>query len=237
MSYDLAMRNPEPPGEIRSRGKLGPWDSQHLDTIPLSGAYTFDKADLGVYGGIAGTLSAKGEFQGVLGKIETQGTTEIPNFEVTRAHHPVNLKTKFTATVDGTGGDTILQSVDGTFLHTAVACGWQPLHRKPGKPGKTTTLNMTVRDGHVEDVLAALRQGEPNRPCRASQIFMPTSVWPSGKPAFSETGAAGRIRYCSRAMGKCPTPDQLNELSKRASGKKKDASHTGTSPRISRAFR
>ena len=78
MSYDLAMRNAQPPGEIRASGKLGPLDTQHLDNIPLSGSYNFDQADLGVFGGIAGTLSAKGEFHGVLGKIETQGTTDTP---------------------------------------------------------------------------------------------------------------------------------------------------------------
>ena len=31
MTYDLAMRNAQPPGEIRAAGKLGPLDTQHLD--------------------------------------------------------------------------------------------------------------------------------------------------------------------------------------------------------------
>src|SRR6202047_3059457 len=83
MSYDLAMRNAEPPGEIRSRGKLGPWDRQHLNDIPLSGSYTFNDVDLGVFEGIAGTLAAIGDFHGVLGRIETQGTAGPPRFEVT----------------------------------------------------------------------------------------------------------------------------------------------------------
>src|ERR1700733_5975471 len=86
MSYDLSMRNPEPPGEIRSHGKLGPWDSQHLNEIPLSGSYTFDDVDLGVFEGIGGTLAAQGDFQGVLGRIETQGTADTPKFEVIRSH-------------------------------------------------------------------------------------------------------------------------------------------------------
>src|SRR5450631_1940332 len=54
MSYDLAMRNAQPPGEIRSRGKFGPLATQHLDSIPLSGSYTLDQVNLGVFGGIAG---------------------------------------------------------------------------------------------------------------------------------------------------------------------------------------
>src|SRR6202163_2508428 len=120
MSYDLAMRNAEPPGEIRSRGKLGPWDSQHLNDIPLSGSYTFDDVNLGVFEGIGGTLAGKGDFHGVLGRIETQGTTDTPKFEVTRSHHQVALKARFNATVDGMSGDTILHSVDGAFLKTPV---------------------------------------------------------------------------------------------------------------------
>src|ERR1700736_5310232 len=99
MSYDLAMRNTEPPGEIRSRGNLGPWDRQHMSDIPLSGTYTFDDADLGVFQGIGGILAGKGDFHGVLGRIETQGMTDIPKFEVTRSHHPVAIKAKFSASV------------------------------------------------------------------------------------------------------------------------------------------
>ncbi len=57
----LAMRNAEPPGEIRSRGKLGPWDSQHLNDIPLSGTYTFDDVDLGGFEGIGRILAGKGD--------------------------------------------------------------------------------------------------------------------------------------------------------------------------------
>jgi hypothetical protein len=222
MSYDLTMRNPEPPGEVRSRGKLGPWDSQHLDTIPLSGTYTFDKADLSVYGGIAGTLSAKGQFQGVLGKIETQGTTEIPNFEVTRAHHAVNLKTKFTATVDGTGGDTILRSVDGSFLHTAVHVDGS-IASKPGKPGKTTSLNVTVQGGHIEDVLRLFsRENRP--PMEGVTNIRARAVWPSSEQAFLKRLSMQGEFDISHARWENPQRQaSVNDLSKRASGNKKDA--------------
>jgi AsmA-like C-terminal region len=222
MSYDLAMHNPEPPGEIRARGKLGPWDSQHLDSVPLSGSYTFDKADLGVYGGITGTLSAKGQFQGVLGKIETQGTTDIPNFEVTRGHHPVNLKTKFTATVDGTGGDTILRSVDGFFLHTAVHVDGS-VASKPGKPGKTTSLNATVQGGHIEDLLRLFNK-DSKPPMEGVTNIRARVAWPSSDQSFlKRVSLQGDF---SIAQARWQNPERqanVNDLSKRASGNKKDA--------------
>ncbi|MDP9339404.1 MAG: AsmA family protein [Acidobacteriota bacterium] len=222
MSYDLAMHNPEPPGEIRSRGKLGPWDSNHLDNIPLSGTYTFDKADLGVYGGIAGILSAKGEFQGRLGKIETQGATEIPNFEVTRSHHSILLKAKYVATVDATDGDTILHSVDGAFLHTSVHVEGA-VASKRGKSGKTTTLNLAVRDGRIDDVLRVFVH-EPKPPMEGSTSFHARVAWPSGhQPFLKRVTLQGDFAIENARWENPERQANLNDLSKRASGNKKDA--------------
>jgi hypothetical protein len=221
MSYDLAMHNPEPPGEIRSRGKLGPWDSGHVDDIPLSGNYTFENADLGVYGGIAGILSAKGEFQGRLGQIETHGTTEIPNFEVTRSHHAVLLKTKFIATVDGTGGDTVLKSVEGTFLHTAVHVEGT-IASKPGKPGKTTSLNLAVKDGRIEDVLRLFVR-DPKPPLEGATTFKAHVVWPSGDQHFLKRVMLNGDFVIEHARWEnAERQSNLGMLSKRASGNKKD---------------
>lgn len=221
MSYDLAMRNAQPPGEIRAAGKLGPLDTQHRDGIPLSGSYTFDQADLGIFDGIAGTLSAKGEFHGVLGKIETQGTTDTPNFEVTRSKHPLPLRAKFSATVDGTGGDTILHSVDATFLRTAVHVEGS-VAGKPGQPGKTTTLNITVRDGHVDDVLRLfVKESKP--PMDGTLNFHTHVVWASGNhPFIKKVALQGEFDIAHAQWENPDRQTRLNELSKRASGKKKD---------------
>ena len=221
MSYDLAMRNAQPPGEIRSRGKLGPWDTQHLDSIPLSGSYTFDQADLGVFDGIAGTLSAKGEFHGVLGKIETQGTTDTPNFEVTRSGHSVPLKARFAATVDGTGGDTILHSVDAAFLRTGVHLDGS-VAGNPGQPGKTIALNITLRDGHVDDVLRLFVKA--NKPPMEGQINIHAhAVLPPGsRPFIKKLELQGEFDIAHAQWENAARQTKLNELSKRASGKKKD---------------
>lgn len=221
MSYDLAVRNAQPPGEIRVNGKFGPLDTQHLDNVPLSGFYTFDHADLGVFKGIAGTLSAKGELHGVLGKIETQGTTDTPNFEVTHSNHAVALKTKFNATVDGTGGDTILHSVDASFLHTAAHVeGF--VAGKNGQPGKTATLNITVRDGHVDDVLRLFVK--ESKPPMVGAINLHTHVvWASGNhPFIKKVALHGGFEIAHGQWENADRQARLNELSARASGKKKD---------------
>jgi hypothetical protein len=221
MSYDLAMRNPEPPGEIRSRGKLGPWDSQHMSDIPLAGSYTFDDVDLGVFEGIGGTLAAKGDFNGVLGRIETQGTTDTPNFEVTRSHHAVALKAKFNATVDGMSGDTILHSVDTMLLKTPVHVEGS-VAGKSGEPGKTTSLNANVRNGRIEDVLW-LFVHESKPPMEGATNFHTHIVWPSGHQPFLKRVVLQGDFEIEHARWTNPERQMsVNMLSKKASGKKKD---------------
>jgi hypothetical protein len=221
MSYDLAMRNAEPPGEIRSRGKLGPWDSQHMNDIPLSGSYTFNDVDLGIFEGIAGTLNATGDFHGVLGRIETQGTTDTRKFEVTRSHHAVALKTKFNPSVDGMSGDTILHSVDGAFLKTPVHIEGS-VAGKPGQPGKTTSLNLNVRNGRIEDVLWLFVR-EKKAPMEGATNFHAHVVWPSGRQPFLKRVVLRDDFEIEHAQWTNPERQMsVNMLSKKASGKKKD---------------
>jgi AsmA-like C-terminal region len=221
MSYDLAMRNAEPPGEIRSRGKLGPWDSQHLNDIPLSGSYTFDDVNLGVFEGIGGTLAGKGDFHGVLGRIETQGTTDTPKFEVTRSHHAVALKAKFNASVDGMSGDTILHSVDTMLIKTPAHIEGS-VAGKPGQPGKTTSLNANVQNGHIEDVLW-LFVHEPKPPLEGATNFHAHIVWPSGRQSFlKRVVLQGDFEIEHAQWTKPERQMSVNMLSKKASGKKKD---------------
>lgn len=221
MSYDLAMHNPQPPGEIRSNGKLGPWDSRHVNSIPLSGTYTFDGVDLGVFEGIGGTLAAAGDFRGVLGKIETQGKIDAAKFEVTRSRHPVAVTAKFGASVDGMSGDTIVRSLDGMLLKTPVHIEGS-VASKPGKPGKTTDLNLIVRNGRIDDVLWLFVR-EAKAPMEGSANFHAHVVWPSGHEKFlKRVVLQGDFEIEHARWEKKERQDNVNALSKKASGNKKD---------------
>jgi hypothetical protein len=92
LTYHLKVNNPDPPGEVTASGKFGIWNDNDPGETPVSGEYNFEKADLGVYGGIAGTLSSTGKFEGKLRHIDISGTTDVPNFEVTSGGIPFNSK-------------------------------------------------------------------------------------------------------------------------------------------------
>jgi hypothetical protein len=61
-SFQATLSNPEPPGEITTAGKFGPWTADDVGKTAVSGDYLFQQADLGVFRGIAGLLSSSGKF-------------------------------------------------------------------------------------------------------------------------------------------------------------------------------
>ena len=79
--YRATLLNTAPPGEIRSTGEFGPWNSEAPGSTPVSGSYTFDNANLGVFEGIAGTLSSRGKFSGTLEHIESDGEADVPKLQ------------------------------------------------------------------------------------------------------------------------------------------------------------
>ena len=161
MSFRATLTNPKPPGLIQSTGKFGPWERDDPGLTPVSGSYTFDDANLSVFQGIAGVLSSRGKYQGVLAKIEVEGQTDTPDFVVTTAGTPVHLKTEFKAVVDGTNGDTSLEPVNAHIASSSVLA-YGGVIGAPGVKGKTVSLNVTVSEARLQDLLClAVRSDQP----------------------------------------------------------------------------
>lgn len=160
LAFHAHLKNPSPPGEITSSGVFGPWNVEKPSLTPVRGSYLFANANLGVFNGIAGILSSEGKYQGVLERIEVGGTTDTPDFQVTRAGNAVDLKTTFAATVDGTDGNTYLHPVVSRFEKTVLVAQGK-IERTPGKPGRTVTLEVTIDQGRIEDLLTLTVRGRP----------------------------------------------------------------------------
>jgi hypothetical protein len=161
LAFHATLSNPTPPGEIVSNGIFGPWNADVPSQTTVSGNYTFEKADLGVFPGIAGILSSKGNYQGVLDQIRVDGTTDTPDFRVTLAGHPVDLSTTFHAMVDGTNGDTFLQPVETLFGQTDLLAQGS-VEGKAGTKGKTITLDVSASHARIEDLLSLAMKESPS---------------------------------------------------------------------------
>jgi hypothetical protein len=159
LPFDARLVNAKPVGDIHSTGQFGPWHSDEPRDTPVSGNFSFTNADLGTIKGISGTLSSTGMYRGTLGDIGVTGTANVPDFALNVSDHPVDLKTSYNATVDGTTGDTILNSVQATLLHTELRVSGMVL-RAGGRHGSTAEGafpgdNPQDVPGHMIDISVA----------------------------------------------------------------------------------
>ena len=152
MNFVAELTNAKPPGLIETQGRFGPWDKEDPGSTPLSGHYTFDKADLNVFKGISGLLSSEGDYSGELDTIDAKGTTDTPDFSVDTSGKPVDLKTEFSATIDGTNGDTYLHPVIAHFRDSNFVCNGS-VAGTPGVKGKTVYLDVVADKARMEDLL------------------------------------------------------------------------------------
>jgi hypothetical protein len=144
-----------------SRGQFGPWQQDEPRLTPLVGTYTFTHADLASIRGLSGILSSKGQFTGLLDRIDVQGETTTPDFSLGISGHPVPLDTRFHAIVDGTTGSTMLDSVHAKLLDSEfVARGG--VFRVPGQMYRRVLLDAVSSHAKLEDLLRlALKADKP----------------------------------------------------------------------------
>lgn len=152
MQFNATLQNPRPIGDIHSTGQFGPWNADSPGDSFVKGEYSFRNADLSTLKGIGGILSSIGNYTGTLDNIVVDGETDTPDFRITTSGHTVPLHTNFHAIVDGTNGDTYLQPVDATLLHSHILAKGKVV-RVPEAKGHHIALDVTVDRAHIEDLL------------------------------------------------------------------------------------
>jgi hypothetical protein len=179
MPFDATLTNGVPPGEVATKGTFGPWHPAQPGDTPLDGAFTFDHADLGVFNGISGILSARGTFGGKLDRIEVHGDTTTPEFTLTDVGHAIPLHARYYTIVDGTNGDTFLERIDGSWRNTALVAKGSVVDL-PGAPGRQVELDITMDRARIEDVLW-LAVKAPKPPMSGALTLETHMVLPPGK--------------------------------------------------------
>jgi hypothetical protein len=217
MAFEAKLTNAKPPGLIDSSGSFGPWQKDDPRATPVSGKYTFQNADLGVFKGISGTLASTGSYHGVLQHIEVDGSTDTPNFALKRGGQPVHLATVFHSIVNGTDGDTLLDPVDARFLHSEFVCKGGVVH-VDGTPGKTVKLDAFTRQARMEDVLR-LVTGDSRPFVRGDVDFRAKIVIPQGpQDVLDKLDLDGTFRLLSSEFTSQEVQQRLTTLSARARG-------------------
>jgi AsmA-like protein len=219
MGYDVAFRNAVPEGEIESRGYFGPWNSGNPGATPVSGTYQYSNADLGKFGGISGILTSHDAFQGTLEKITTHGTVEVPEFKLRRAGRSVSLASRFDAAVDALNGDVHLDHVENRIEKTNVLAHGD-VAGKTGQKGKTTSLELNVSQGRIQDILRLFIKEHVSPISGITSFRAHVTVPPEGKPFEQEVMLTGDFGIEEQRFTKPNTRKEVENLSERARGQK-----------------
>ena len=233
--FEASLVNPKPVGEIRSTGHFGPWRSDEPRDTPVDGDYSFTNADLYPIKGIGGTLSSTGRYGGTLGEIGVVGTTDTPDFSLDVSEHPVDLKTEFDATVDGTTGDTRLNSVRATLLHTVLHVSGMVIQAggRRGQagtlgdnPGHLIDISVASDQARVEDLLRLAAKTSPPLMQGALTLRARLSIPPGQVSVSKKMRVQGRFTIRGATFSNASWQGTVDRLSMRASGHPEQANAT-----------
>jgi len=222
MPFRTELTNAVPPGQITTTGSFGPWKKVDPGLTPLDGIFTFENADLGVFKGISGILSAHGSYGGKLERIDVNGETDTPDFMVKISGHTVPLKTKYHAIVDGTNGDTTLERIDATFLKTPlVAKGG--VYDVEGVHGRLVTLDIDMPSGRLEDVMRlAVKTSQPPM-TGGLRLHTKFDLPPGDVDVVDKLKLDGAFTIDEGRFTNAEVQQKINGLSRRASAKEPEA--------------
>lgn len=214
------LTNAKPQGEIATTGTFGPWNADEPGDSAVTGSYKFTDADLGPFPGIAGTLSSTGDYKGRLNEIAVDGKTDVPNFSLDPVGHPVPLHTDFSATVDGTDGDTYLHPVKATLGKSVIVCEGSVVH-VPDQ-GHLIQLNVDAPNAHIEDMLALAINSDKAFMIGPAQIKAKLTIPPGKLKVLQKMILDGRVNIDNANWSDPKVRDKLESLSRHAEGKPKD---------------
>jgi hypothetical protein len=216
MRYDATLTIPKPPGAIHSVGSFGPWNAAEPGDTPLSGNYTLEKADLGVFTGVAGILNSTGHFEGTLDTIQAKGAASVPDFRLKRAGNQVPLMAQFEVLVDGTNGNTLLQPVRATLGTTAFTTSGGVIKHE-GDLRRAIGLDVSMPQGNLRDVLRLAVKGTP---FMEGQIFLKTKIEipPLTGKVREKLKLDGRFEVRRGRFLRSRTQDEIDVLSRRGQG-------------------
>jgi hypothetical protein len=215
------LTNAKPKGEISTSGDFGPWDADDPADSPVSGSYKFTDADLGPFPGIAGILSSTGKFSGEIAELQVEGETDTPDFSLDKIGKPVPLHTEFSATVDGTNGDTLLHPVRATLVRSLFITEGSII-REPANKGHRIVLDVGAPNARIQDILSlAMKSDKPllTGPAKLkAKLLLP----PGNEKVLDKMILDGQIGIDDARWSSPEVREKLEALSRRAEGKPED---------------
>jgi hypothetical protein len=235
MQFDAQLTNPRPAGVIVTSGSMGPWVVEDPGETPVTGNYTFENADLGVFKGIAGILNSTGTYEGALRDLTVDGRADVPDFRLTHFGTALPLQTQFHATVDGTNGDTWLQPVHAVLGQSRFTAEGKIVRVLPealpngntAPRGHEIALNVIVNSGRMEDFMRLVSKS--GTPLMTGTLNLKTTleIPPGAEPVDNKMRLNGSFVLQGAAFTSTKIQNDVGELSMRGQGQPKEAKNAG----------
>jgi hypothetical protein len=219
-SFRGTLTNAKPIGEISTTGFYGPWDLDDPGSTPVSGSYKFTGADLGPFPGIAGILSSTGKFSGELSELQIEGETDTPDFSLDKVGKPVPLHAEFSATVDGTNGDTLLHPVRATLARSLILAEGS-VAEEPGL-GHNISLDVGAPNARIQDLLALAINSDKPMMTGATRIRAKLVLPPGKAKVLDKLLLDGQFGVDDAKWSSPELREQLESLSRRGEGRPSD---------------
>ncbi len=219
LRFDATLVNPKPVGAIQSTGQFGPLNEESPRDSAVMGDYSFTHADLGTFPGIGGILSSTGKYGGTLGRIEVEGQTDTPDFQIVVSGHRVPLHTEFHAIVDGMNGDTYLDPVKARVLHSSFTARGKIVRMKSAR-GHDVELNVVLGRASIEDLLQLGIKTEPPIMTGAVEMKTKLSLPPGEEDIANRLKLVGSFHIPAAHFTNEKVQGKIDSLSMRSRGTK-----------------
>lgn len=220
IKFAAEFNNPMPAGLIQTSGQFGPWNSAEPAATSVSGSYKLSNANLGVFESIGGILSSDGSFEGTFKKMEVEGSTTTPQFEVAYTQHKLPLKTQFKAEVDATNGQTTLNSVKADFGRDHIDARGVIGRQADGK--RAAVIQLNCDRGRIEDTFYPFVKSA-KMPLVGNVAFQMHVVVPSGDERFlKKIQVSSDFRIQDARFTNPQTQSRLSKISEKHDQKQPD---------------
>jgi hypothetical protein len=218
MSFQATLTNPKPIGQIQTTGKFGPWKPDNPSLTPVSGTYYFSHADLSTIRGLTGILSSRGTYSGVLSFITAHGETDTPDFGLGISGNRIDLRTQFTAVIDGVNGDTLLRPVRAQLGNSVIIARGGVLRTK-GAKGRIVSLVVSTDHARLADILRLAVKSATPPIVGEADIESQFELAPGEQDIASRLKLNGRFAIQSARFTDSEVEEKMTHLSERAEGR------------------
>jgi hypothetical protein len=212
------LTNAKPKGEIATQGTFGPWDLDGPGNTPVSGSYQFTHADLNPFPGIGGILYSTGKYGGPLDELSVEGQTDTPDFSIDPVGRGVPLHTDFSATVDGTDGDTFLHPVRALLGKSVITANGSVVLVR-AKQGHLINLDVVAPAARLEDILSLAVKSDKPPMTGTIKLHTKLTIPPSKAKAIDKLLLDGDFDAEDARFTSAEIRNKLQSLSRHGMGK------------------